>query len=137
MTDPLSECIVQNTNVLCHSKCLVLNQDTCLFRHRYQKIHAVPGLSAVSTVSGLYVLPAPFSKIQIHLSPLIFFTHLSLQLHCKNIVLKYTHIYIHIYSSYSSFVDHPGYGVTEGCFCPEGETLLSEDSNTCVSECCK
>uniref|UniRef100_A0A8V1A049 Mucin-5AC n=2 Tax=Gallus gallus TaxID=9031 RepID=A0A8V1A049_CHICK len=34
-----------------------------------------------------------------------------------------------------SFVDHPGYGVTEGCFCPEGETLLSEDSNTCVSEC--
>ena len=48
VTDPLSECIVQNTNVLCHSKCLVLNQDTCLFRHRYQKIHAVPGLSATA-----------------------------------------------------------------------------------------
>ncbi|XP_031469998.1 mucin-5AC-like, partial [Phasianus colchicus] len=47
VTDLLSECIVQNTNVLCHSKYLVLNQDTCLFRHRYQKIHAVPGLSAV------------------------------------------------------------------------------------------
>ncbi|XP_052548735.1 mucin-5AC [Tympanuchus pallidicinctus] len=34
-----------------------------------------------------------------------------------------------------SFVDRPGYGVTEGCFCPEGKTLLSEDSNICVSEC--
>ncbi|XP_015719308.1 mucin-5AC [Coturnix japonica] len=34
-----------------------------------------------------------------------------------------------------SLVDHPGYGVTEGCFCPEGKTLLSEDSNICVSEC--
>ncbi|XP_021257808.1 mucin-5AC-like [Numida meleagris] len=34
-----------------------------------------------------------------------------------------------------SFVDHPGYGVTEGCFCPEGKMLLSEDSTICVSEC--
>ncbi|XP_065603291.1 mucin-5AC-like [Cyrtonyx montezumae] len=34
-----------------------------------------------------------------------------------------------------SFVDHPGYGVTEGCFCPEGKILLSEDSDICVSEC--
>nr|XP_047922637.1 mucin-5AC-like [Anser cygnoides] len=34
-----------------------------------------------------------------------------------------------------SSVDHPGYGVTEGCFCPEGTTLLSEDSSICVSEC--
>ncbi|NXI64396.1 MUC5A protein, partial [Anseranas semipalmata] len=36
-----------------------------------------------------------------------------------------------------SSVDHPGYGVTEGCFCPEGKILLSEDSNICVSHCCK
>ncbi|XP_052666588.1 mucin-5AC [Harpia harpyja] len=34
-----------------------------------------------------------------------------------------------------SFVELPGYGVTEGCFCPEGKTLLSKDSNICVSEC--
>ncbi|XP_071894485.1 mucin-5AC [Anas platyrhynchos] len=34
-----------------------------------------------------------------------------------------------------SSVDHPGYGVTEGCFCPEGTTLLSEHSSICVSEC--
>ncbi|NXJ41763.1 MUC5A protein, partial [Ciconia maguari] len=34
-----------------------------------------------------------------------------------------------------SFVELPGYGVTEGCFCPEGKTLVSEDSNMCVSEC--
>ncbi|XP_061320228.1 mucin-5AC [Pezoporus flaviventris] len=34
-----------------------------------------------------------------------------------------------------SFVELPGYGVTEGCFCPEGKTLMSEDSNICVSEC--
>uniref|UniRef100_A0A803XSC7 Mucin-5AC n=1 Tax=Meleagris gallopavo TaxID=9103 RepID=A0A803XSC7_MELGA len=34
----------------------------------------------------------------------------------------------------SNFVDHPGYGVTEGCFCPEGKTLLSEDSNICPGE---
>ncbi|XP_009705146.1 PREDICTED: mucin-5AC-like, partial [Cariama cristata] len=32
-------------------------------------------------------------------------------------------------------VELPGYGVTEGCFCPEGKTLISEDSNICVSEC--
>uniref|UniRef100_A0A8C3BEJ0 Mucin-5AC n=1 Tax=Cairina moschata TaxID=8855 RepID=A0A8C3BEJ0_CAIMO len=38
---------------------------------------------------------------------------------------------------FSNSVDHPGYGVTEGCFCPEGTTLLSEDSSICVSECCK
>ncbi|XP_028940888.1 mucin-5AC, partial [Antrostomus carolinensis] len=35
----------------------------------------------------------------------------------------------------SSFVEHPGYGVTEGCYCPEGKTLMSEDSDICVSEC--
>ncbi|KAM6068296.1 mucin-5AC-like [Theristicus caerulescens] len=35
----------------------------------------------------------------------------------------------------SRFVELPGYGVTEGCFCPEGMTLMSEDSNICVSEC--
>ncbi|XP_059704190.1 mucin-5AC-like [Haemorhous mexicanus] len=29
----------------------------------------------------------------------------------------------------------PGYGVTEGCFCPEGMTLLHAESNICVSEC--
>ncbi|XP_030338095.1 mucin-5AC-like [Strigops habroptila] len=34
-----------------------------------------------------------------------------------------------------SFVELPGYGVTEGCFCPEGKTLMSEDSDICVSEC--
>ncbi|CAM9472695.1 unnamed protein product [Bubo scandiacus] len=34
-----------------------------------------------------------------------------------------------------SAVELPGYGVTEGCFCPEGETLLSIDSNICVPEC--
>ncbi|XP_065541868.1 mucin-5AC-like [Lathamus discolor] len=34
-----------------------------------------------------------------------------------------------------SFVELPGYGVTEGCFCPEGKTLMSKDSNICVSEC--
>ncbi|XP_071664711.1 mucin-5AC [Patagioenas fasciata] len=34
-----------------------------------------------------------------------------------------------------SLVELPGYGVTEGCFCPEGKTLMSEDSNICVSEC--
>lgn len=50
----------------------------------------------------------------------------SLQKHCT-----------HIHSSHSSFVELPGYGVTEGCFCPEGKTLLSKDSNICVSECCK
>ncbi|XP_064308544.1 mucin-5B-like [Phalacrocorax carbo] len=32
-------------------------------------------------------------------------------------------------------VELPGYGVTEGCFCPEGKTLISEENNTCVSEC--
>ncbi|XP_074948620.1 mucin-5AC [Phalacrocorax aristotelis] len=32
-------------------------------------------------------------------------------------------------------VELPGYGVTEGCFCPEGKTLISEQNNTCVSEC--
>ncbi|XP_014815433.1 PREDICTED: mucin-5AC [Calidris pugnax] len=34
-----------------------------------------------------------------------------------------------------SFVELPGYGVTEGCFCPEGKTLMSGNSNICVSEC--
>ncbi|XP_074697979.1 mucin-5AC [Strix aluco] len=34
-----------------------------------------------------------------------------------------------------SAVELPGYGVTEGCFCREGETLLSIDSNICVPEC--
>ncbi|XP_068800201.1 mucin-5AC [Struthio camelus] len=34
-----------------------------------------------------------------------------------------------------SSVEHSGYGVTEGCFCPEGQTLISEDSNICVSDC--
>ncbi|XP_033917201.1 mucin-5AC [Melopsittacus undulatus] len=34
-----------------------------------------------------------------------------------------------------SLVELPGYGVTEGCFCPEGMTLMSKDSNICVSEC--
>ncbi|NWX74777.1 MUC5A protein, partial [Alca torda] len=34
-----------------------------------------------------------------------------------------------------SLVELPGYGLTEGCFCPEGATLLSENSNICVSEC--
>ncbi|XP_010226870.1 PREDICTED: mucin-5B-like [Tinamus guttatus] len=34
-----------------------------------------------------------------------------------------------------SYVEHSGYGVTEGCFCPEGQTLISEDSSICVSEC--
>ncbi|XP_064020066.1 mucin-5AC-like [Pogoniulus pusillus] len=32
-------------------------------------------------------------------------------------------------------VELPGYGVTEGCFCPEGKTLLSENNLICVSEC--
>uniref|UniRef100_A0A8C4KC84 Mucin-5AC-like n=2 Tax=Dromaius novaehollandiae TaxID=8790 RepID=A0A8C4KC84_DRONO len=32
-------------------------------------------------------------------------------------------------------VQHSGYGVTEGCFCPEGQTFISEDSNICVSKC--
>lgn len=54
VTDTLSECSVQNMYALCLSKKLVMNQDTFLFRYRYQKIHAVPGLSAVSTVSVLY-----------------------------------------------------------------------------------
>ncbi|XP_041337050.1 mucin-5AC [Pyrgilauda ruficollis] len=31
--------------------------------------------------------------------------------------------------------ERPGYGVTEGCFCPEGMTLLHTESNICVSEC--
>ncbi|XP_005046889.1 PREDICTED: mucin-5AC isoform X1 [Ficedula albicollis] len=31
--------------------------------------------------------------------------------------------------------ERPGYGVTEGCFCPEGMTLLHAESNICVSEC--
>ncbi|XP_072785882.1 mucin-5AC [Taeniopygia guttata] len=31
--------------------------------------------------------------------------------------------------------ERPGYGVTEGCFCPEGMTLLRAESNICVSEC--
>ncbi|XP_058663636.1 mucin-5AC-like [Ammospiza caudacuta] len=31
--------------------------------------------------------------------------------------------------------EHPGYGVTEGCFCPEGMTLLHAESSICVSEC--
>ncbi|XP_071618105.1 mucin-5AC-like isoform X8 [Heliangelus exortis] len=34
-----------------------------------------------------------------------------------------------------STVELPPYGVTEGCFCQEGKTLLSRDSNICVSEC--
>ncbi|XP_076199626.1 mucin-5AC [Aptenodytes patagonicus] len=34
-----------------------------------------------------------------------------------------------------SSVELPGYGVTEGCFCPEGKTLISGDNNICVSEC--
>ncbi|CAN8214792.1 unnamed protein product [Coccothraustes coccothraustes] len=38
------------------------------------------------------------------------------------------------YSSHSSY-ERPGYGVTEGCFCPEGMTLLHAESNICVSEC--
>uniref|UniRef100_A0A803VNJ5 MUC5A protein n=1 Tax=Ficedula albicollis TaxID=59894 RepID=A0A803VNJ5_FICAL len=33
--------------------------------------------------------------------------------------------------------ERPGYGVTEGCFCPEGMTLLHAESNICVSECGK
>ncbi|NXD18332.1 MUC5A protein, partial [Nothocercus nigrocapillus] len=36
-----------------------------------------------------------------------------------------------------SSIEHSGYGVTEGCFCPEGQILISEDSSVCVSECCK
>ncbi|XP_061855676.1 mucin-5B [Colius striatus] len=32
----------------------------------------------------------------------------------------------------------PGYGVTEGCFCPEGKKFINEDSSICVSKCsCK
>ncbi|KAM3669970.1 mucin-5AC [Ammospiza maritima maritima] len=31
--------------------------------------------------------------------------------------------------------ERPGYGVTEGCFCPEGMTLLHAESSICVSEC--
>ncbi|XP_014747003.1 PREDICTED: intestinal mucin-like protein, partial [Sturnus vulgaris] len=31
--------------------------------------------------------------------------------------------------------ERPGYGITEGCFCPEGLTLLHAESNICVSEC--
>ncbi|XP_017582064.1 PREDICTED: mucin-5AC [Corvus brachyrhynchos] len=31
--------------------------------------------------------------------------------------------------------EHPSYGITEGCFCPEGMTLLRAESNICVSEC--
>ncbi|XP_026705983.1 mucin-5AC [Athene cunicularia] len=38
-------------------------------------------------------------------------------------------------SSHSSSIELPGYGVTEGCFCPEGKTLLSVGSNICVPEC--
>ncbi|XP_074774745.1 mucin-5AC [Athene noctua] len=34
-----------------------------------------------------------------------------------------------------SSIELPGYGVTEGCFCPEGKTLLSVGSNICVPEC--
>ncbi|NXS64139.1 MUC5A protein, partial [Brachypteracias leptosomus] len=34
-----------------------------------------------------------------------------------------------------SLIELPGYGVTEGCFCPEGKTLLSKDNHICVSEC--
>ncbi|XP_017662050.1 PREDICTED: mucin-5AC-like [Lepidothrix coronata] len=34
-----------------------------------------------------------------------------------------------------SSVEHPGFGITEGCFCPEGTTLLSAESNICVPEC--
>ncbi|KFQ03876.1 hypothetical protein N330_08263, partial [Leptosomus discolor] len=34
-----------------------------------------------------------------------------------------------------SDVELPGYGVTEGCFCPEGKSLITEDSITCVNEC--
>ncbi|XP_068003881.1 mucin-5AC-like [Melanerpes formicivorus] len=34
-----------------------------------------------------------------------------------------------------SLVELPGYGVTEGCFCPEGKTLMSINNLTCVSEC--
>ncbi|OWK56819.1 Mucin-5AC [Lonchura striata] len=48
----------------------------------------------------------------------------------RSVVLK------HICSSHSSY-ERPGYGVTEGCFCPEGMTLLRAESNICVSECCK
>ncbi|KFO71899.1 hypothetical protein N303_00190, partial [Cuculus canorus] len=33
-----------------------------------------------------------------------------------------------------SSVEHPGYGVTEGCFCLEGK-LISKDSDICVPEC--
>ncbi|KFP25680.1 hypothetical protein N325_12864, partial [Colius striatus] len=29
----------------------------------------------------------------------------------------------------------PGYGVTEGCFCPEGKKFINEDSSICVSKC--
>ncbi|KAM9190271.1 mucin-5AC-like [Mergus octosetaceus] len=50
VTDTLSECSVQNMYVLCLSKKLVTNQVTFLFRYRYQKIHAVPGLSAPGAV---------------------------------------------------------------------------------------
>ncbi|XP_068874833.1 mucin-5AC [Aphelocoma coerulescens] len=31
--------------------------------------------------------------------------------------------------------EHPSYGITEGCFCPEGMTLLRAESNICVSDC--
>ncbi|XP_055578552.1 mucin-5AC [Falco cherrug] len=34
-----------------------------------------------------------------------------------------------------SVVELPGYGVTEGCFCPEGKKFLSQDSNICVPGC--
>ncbi|XP_071414871.1 mucin-5AC isoform X2 [Pithys albifrons albifrons] len=34
-----------------------------------------------------------------------------------------------------SYVEHPGYGITEGCFCPEGMTLLRAESNICVPAC--
>ncbi|XP_032546258.1 mucin-5AC-like [Chiroxiphia lanceolata] len=34
-----------------------------------------------------------------------------------------------------SSVEHPGFGITEGCFCPEGTTLLHAESNICVPEC--
>uniref|UniRef100_A0A8C5JC77 MUC5A protein n=1 Tax=Junco hyemalis TaxID=40217 RepID=A0A8C5JC77_JUNHY len=48
----------------------------------------------------------------------------------KCVVLK------RIYSSHSSY-ERPGYGVTEGCFCPEGMTLLHAESREKWTKDCR